>query len=82
MSTYLYTAPDGDTLEIVPARGGIFLVAADEMAGHRARIEVDESCLDEMVAAMYRAAGRPAPIVLERTDTDDWARVTGTAGAA
>lgn len=82
MSTYLYTDPDGDTLEVVPAPGGFRLVAADERDGHRTCIEIDETCLDEVVAAMYRAAGRPAPLTLEHTGHDDWARVTGTAGAA
>ena len=80
--TYLYTDMVGDTLEVVPARGGFFLVATDEAAGHRARVEVDENCLDELVAAMYKAAGRPVPLALERPGTDGWARVTGKVGAA
>ncbi|OLT13058.1 hypothetical protein BJF79_03940 [Actinomadura sp. CNU-125] len=69
--TYLYTDMAGDTLEVVPARGGLRLVAADEADGHRTCIEIDDTCLDELVAAMYKAlraaprrsrSSRPAPM--------------------
>lgn len=80
---YSYTGEDGDRLEVFPSPDGPRLAVSDGYDGHTTYITVDLGDLPGLVAALYRAAGRRAPVLINPDEVaDDWVRVTGTAGAA
>lgn len=82
-SPYSYTDPAGNVLQVVPGVAAAHLVAADPFDGHRTPIEVTVENLPDLVAAMYRAAGRSVPVLINPDEVaDDWVRLSRTGGAA
>lgn len=74
-AAYSYTDPAGDVLEVVPGVDAARLVASDSHDGHRTAIEVTSDNLPDLVAGLYRAAGRTVPVLLNPDEVaDDWVR--------
>lgn len=81
---YSYADPDGDSLQIYPAQaGGARVVSYNAYDGNSIAVRVLPDALPEMVAALFRAAGRTPPVLINPGEVaDDWVRVTGTGGTA
>jgi len=82
-AVYSFTDRDGDSIEVHSSPDGPRIVAYDACDGHSTNVTVDPAELPEFVAAVYRAAGQDAPVMINPAEVaEDWVHVTGTRGAA
>lgn len=83
-SPYFFTDRDGDLLLVTASHSesnAVDLMVTEARTRNRVAVTVPAQRLGEVVAAMYRAAGRPAPVVLDADEVaDEWVRVPGRGG--
>ena len=84
-ASYSFTDLDGVRFEVSPSRNGnaVTLAATAVDTNTRVAVTVPAWQLRGLVAAMYRTAGEPVPVLLNPDEVaDEWVRVTRTGGAA
>lgn len=85
MAPYVFTDRDGNYLKVAPSRdgNGVDLTATEAGTRRRATVTVPACRLGDLVAAMYRQAGRTVPVMINPDEVaEDWVHVAPTGGAA
>jgi hypothetical protein len=85
VSPYIYTDPSGDYLLATPAADGdgVEVMVTEAKTRTRTMVTIPTARLSDVVAGLYRQAGRPVPVLINPDEVaDDWVKVTRTGGAA
>lgn len=80
MAPYVFTDRDGNYLKVAPSAGGNGVDLTGTEAGTRRRttVTVPACRLGDLVAAMYRQAGRTVPVMINPDEVaEDWVRHPG-----
>lgn len=82
-ASYVVTGRDGGYLTVSPSPDGVDLTVTEPGTHARATVTVPGWKLPDLVAAVYRRAGLPVPVLLDPDEVaDDWVKLDRNGGAA
>lgn len=77
MAPYVFTDRDGDYLLAAPSRDGdgVDVMVTEAKTRVRTMVTIPAARLADLVAGLYRQAGRPVPVLIDPDEVaDDWVR--------
>lgn len=85
MAPYVFTDRDGDYLLVTPSRDGdgVDVTVTEAKTRTRTMVTIPAGRLADVVAGLYRQAGRPVPVLIDPDEVaDGWVKLDRNGGAA